>query len=484
WLAEFAQAITEHIKKVKPGITVTHQFSPVLAGWLLGQSAGIAAASDYPSGDFYGGKNQHRLGVKVFNAFRHNDMPLEFMTSRCVDLWDHTSMKSEEELFCSAVTTLAHGGAYFFIDAINPDGTLEPSVYERLGKVSALAKPFTDIIKKLRPEIQAEVGLYFSMESNDDARLNGTPLIEFSPKANNMEGERFVPVIKEILGTAVVLGECNIPYKIVTPESKLDGLSTIIVNNAKYMSVDEVQRLRRFVYGGGTLIVTGRTSFCDMLGNSKGDFALADVLGVSYAGRKTPRISYLHDENGHIVSTEPAPLVHATAAKSLAKVSLPYFDPDDTEHYASIHSNPPGDVTEYDALTINNFGSGRCIYLYSSLLGIQHDVHQKFGKKLFGEYIRQDVIDSDAPGCVAITLLSSKVDDKKLLLCFVNWQEELPNIPVHNISATITLPGNAVCSNCCSVSGTNEVDWRIDGGRLTVKIPRLETAEFIEITLK
>lgn len=49
------------------------------------------------------------------------------MTSRCVTLYDHTSVKSDDELFLHALTTLANGGAYFFIDAINPDGTLEES---------------------------------------------------------------------------------------------------------------------------------------------------------------------------------------------------------------------------------------------------------------------------------------------------------------------------------------------------------------------
>lgn len=484
WMAECAQAITDNIKKSKPNITVVHQFSPVLAGWLLGQCAAIAQASDYPSGDFYGGRNQHRLGVKVFDAFRHNNMPVEFMTSRCVNLYDHTSMKSAEELFCSAVTTLAHGGAYCFIDAINPDGTLESSIYERLGEVSAKARPFTDTIKRLMPDIQAEVGLYFSMESNDDEQLNGMPLIEFSQKANNMEAERFVPTVKELLGTAVVLGKCNIPYKVITPGSKLNGLSTIIINNAKYMSNDEVQQLRQFVTNGGTLIVTGRSSLCDLDNNCSGDFALADVFGVSYAGKTTPRISYLYDKDrGYLLSVEPAPLVHATTAKSLAKVALPYFDPDDVEHYASIHSNPPGDSTEYDALTVNEFGSGRCIYLFSSVLGIQQDAQQRFGGDLFKQYIRQNVVDSNAPSCVEVTLLKSRISPNRLLLCFVNWQAELPNIPVHCVAASIPLPEKAICQKCSSVSGEHNIEWQVNDGTLAINIQKLETAEFIEIEL-
>lgn len=122
-LAEFAHEMTAHARNCRPGIAVTHQFSPVLHGWFLGQSSGIASASDYASGDFYGGVLQQRFGCKLFQAYSRR-IPYEFMTSRCVNLHDHTSTKSDEELFLHAATTLANGGAYFFIDAINPDGTL------------------------------------------------------------------------------------------------------------------------------------------------------------------------------------------------------------------------------------------------------------------------------------------------------------------------------------------------------------------------
>jgi hypothetical protein len=126
-MASFTQKITKFIKS-KKDITVTHQTSTVMHGWVQGYSLGIASACDYTSGDFYGGKYQHVLGAKVLAGITKN-MPYEFMTSRCVNLRDHTSMKSEAELTAEASVTLANAGAYFFIDAINPDGTLEKEVY-------------------------------------------------------------------------------------------------------------------------------------------------------------------------------------------------------------------------------------------------------------------------------------------------------------------------------------------------------------------
>ena len=84
-MAEYAMKLTGHARKARPGVTVTHQFSPVLHGWFLGASSGIAEASDYTSGDFYGGRLQQRVGAKAFSAYT-NMQPYEFMTSRCVSL--------------------------------------------------------------------------------------------------------------------------------------------------------------------------------------------------------------------------------------------------------------------------------------------------------------------------------------------------------------------------------------------------------------
>jgi len=488
WMAQFAQGLTDYIKNVKPALTVTHQFSGVLGGWWRGQSAEIAAASDYPSGDFYDGKNLQRFGLKVMDAFRHNDMPFEFMTSRCVDIWDHTSMKGADELVCSALTILAHGGAYFFIDAINPDGTLERSGYARLGQVSAKIKSFTDKIKQLHPSICANVGLYFSMASHDDARLNNVSLRKFSMPDSNVVGSGHLPVIRELIGTSIVLGKAHLPYRIIPAGKESENISTLIVNNAKYMSPSEVGRLRNFVSGGGTLLATGVTSLCDLNGNSTGDFSLAEVFGVSFSGGKTPGASYLHrDGFVGLLSSETAPLVRATTAQSLAKVVLPYFDPADGDHYASIHSNPPGRPTEFDALTINRFGRGKCIYLYSSILGTQHDAHQQFALSLLREqHIESDILlESNAPACVEVTVLKSNATGSgdHYLLCLVNWQDELPNIPVHDITAMLKLPQGFVCETCTKVSDGQAASFQVNGDAITLGLPRLETAEFILLSV-
>jgi hypothetical protein len=402
------------LKKERPDISVVHQFSPVMLGWYFGQNSRFSQASDYSSGDFYGGRNQQRLATKVFSAFSAN-IPFEFMTSRSVNLADHTSTKSEAEMICSAATTYSNGGASFFIDAINPNGTLNSAVYERIGR-------------ELKPALIADVGLYFSMASHVKWENNGETLETITDPANNMQPISDILPVKELLGTSIVLGRANIPYRIITEETAdFTGLKAIIINNAAYMSETEVGNIRKFVADGGMLIATGMTSYYNKQGQTSGDFALSDVFGVSYSGENSKKVNYLVPNEGELISCNyPAALVNATTSEVLGKVAEPVFEPFDEVRYASIHSNPPGAVSENAGLTINNFGRGKCVYLYSSLLALQQEAQQSFGKLLFEKYTKSDlIVNSNAPACVEITILKSTTKDA-YLICFVNYQAELP----------------------------------------------------------
>ncbi len=482
WMAEFAATLTDHVRKAKPGISVTHQFSPVLHGWFLGQSSGIAAASDYASGDFYGGKIQHRLGAKVFAAYSKN-APYEFMTSRCVNLHDHTSTKSEEELLLHAATTLANGGAYFFIDAINPDGTLNEKVYQRLGRVTARLKPFKDCVQRHVPVLAADCGLYFSMSSAVNESSAPTSLDALAESGSNMENSRDNPSLREIVGTATVLSMMKRPYKVVTDTTAdLSGLKTLIINNAVYMSAEEVARVRQFVNEGGTLIATGLTSLRGLDGTSSGDFQLSDVLGVSFTGERTDTTSYLSIDGEMVSCSGRAPLVTAPMAEPLGHVAQTLFPCNDPERYASIHSNPPGSVTRHPGLTINSYGKGKAIYHYSSLLVLRQDSQQQFAMALFAKHLGTSVITADGlPPCVEVTLLRSSTVDA-LLLCLVNQQEELPGVPLRDLHLRVRPPRELVVKKARRISNASLLPFSEEEGMLSFTIDRLDDIEMIELS--
>lgn len=483
-LGDFTQILTECIK-VQRDITVTYQSSPIIQGYMLGQSNGIADSSDYTSGDFYGGKYQHILGAKVLSSATKNH-PYEFMTSRCVNLSDHTSMKSEWELRCEAATTLANGGASFFIDAINPDGTLVAEVYQRLGNISTTLAPFYRILKEYQPVLLAHVGIYLSLISHIDEKMNGTPL---EGMALNPWQYSMTPPVEEMMGVAMNLARDHRPYRVVRNDGDLSEFKELIINDARIMASDEVARIRNFVNEGGTLIATGLTSLLDNDGSPPNDFQLADVLGVSYLGQTSKKVNYIYtpasggmNENPKVVScNRPSPFVKATTAKVIAILAEPLFDPDDPHHWASIHSNPPGKITEYAALTVNQFGKGKCIYLAPATFAILQDAQNSFGLWLFDKFIPRDLLVwTNAPACVEITFLKS-MTKKAYLVCFVNYQRELPNVPVRNLVTKINLPEMCELKLIKRVSDGQVLGESIYDNLITIQLPYLETLEMVAL---
>lgn len=483
-MASFGAMLTGHVKSLRPELTVAHQFSPVLHGWFLGQSSAIAQASDYSSGDFYGGKKQQRIGTKIFASYSKH-LPYEFMTSRCTDLHDHTSTKSDDELFLHAVSTLANGGAFLFIDAINPDGTLNRQFYERLHRIVEKLKPYRSLIKRHRPELSGNVGLYFSMTSCINEALDGVLLQEDTTHGMNMD-ERENAVVSETVETAYLLNTLHVPYRIVTDlTTDYSSIDTLIINNAAYLSGSECKRIRAFVRNGGTLLATGKTSLYSETGESSGNFQLADVFGVFFTGKECGPVSYLHlGADDLSVRGVCTPFVEAKEETTVrGTVFLPDFPPHDPEHYASIHSDPPGINSGFAGLTVHSFGKGRCVYLAPALFKQAEHSQQKFGKELLKEFVRPFVVASEnLPDCVELTLLRSRTQ-KALLLGIVNVQEELPVIPLHDLRLSIRLPDGFEVSEILDQNG-EAYSFTSCCGILTFTLTRLHEAVFLELKEK
>ena len=473
-MADFAAELTAVVKEYDPEMTVVHQFSPVLHGWYLGQSAKIAEVSDYASGDFYGSNLQQRFGVKTFDAFT-TKVPYEFMTSRCVNLNDHTSSKSNEELYLSALTTLANGGAYFFIDAINPDGTLNSDFYERLQKLNSKLEPFKNAVAQKKFTLDADVGLYFAIECCADKNLNGRSLFNFDGGcANNMQ-VRQNAVLDEALGTAEILNRMHIPFKIVKKGDTLDKYKAIIINNCGYLTPDECHSLREFTANGGTLIATGETSLFDFNGNSNGNFQLTDVFGVDFTGKYSDKITYSGSEQ--ILARNPAPLCKVHPATQVRMyLAMPDFPAGDSEKYASIHSDPPGEMTDFPSLTVNNYGKGKCIYIAPALLLPRQYTQQQFGMKLFAEFLPQVLTAKcNLHPSAEFTMLKSN-DGNSHIFAIVNMQNDLPVVPLKDIFFEAEVPFDF--HKIIRIADGSEISFSRRNNTVSFTVSEIEHAEF------
>jgi Hypothetical glycosyl hydrolase 6 len=90
-------------------------------------------------------------------------------------------------------------------------------------------------------------------------------------------------------GVVQALIRARIPYLPIDADYvERDGgqFSVLVLPNLAVMSTAQVEAIRRYVGEGGSLIATDETSLYDDYGDPRPDFALADVLGANYSGRR------------------------------------------------------------------------------------------------------------------------------------------------------------------------------------------------------
>jgi Hypothetical glycosyl hydrolase 6/Beta-galactosidase trimerisation domain len=92
-----------------------------------------------------------------------------------------------------------------------------------------------------------------------------------------------------VLGMYQALIEARVPFDLVheallTPD-RLDQYRVLVLADAAALSNAQCDAIRQYVRRGGSLVATFASSLFDEYGVRRADFGLADVFGVSFAGR-------------------------------------------------------------------------------------------------------------------------------------------------------------------------------------------------------
>jgi hypothetical protein len=445
WLVEFAQHVTATIRRVAPQVSIQHQASTYLHNWRFGVTADLAEANTYLGGDFYGDALQGSIVRKLFHNLSPN-LPLEFMTSFSINLQNHTARKSKDLLQAKASACIADGAAFLFIDAIDPVGTLNPATYERMRSVFDKT---TQYERYLGGDLRQDVAIYASTESKHDPADNGKPV-------DDQHLSTAAPHVDGITSTARALIAAHVPYGVITRSDlgRLNRHKVIILPNVLALSPAEAEALRAYVHGGGNLYASKHTSLITTDGIRHADFLLADVFGVSYVGETPETYTYIApiagEEDNFAGYSAKWPLafdqnqvvVRAHRdAQVLAHTVLPYTDPRNTQRFASIHSNPPGIATSYPAVVLHRFGQGQALFVTAALesSAIHSDTLLNLIRRLGGRFS----VESDAPQAVEVTTFHQPAQ-RRYLISLVNFQKDLPNIPVPDIHLRVQLGGRRV----------------------------------------
>ena len=170
----------------------------------------------------------------------------------------------------------------------------------------------------------------------------------FSSYSNYMSG-KFIKGYSKDFNEYIGWAQCFIEEKIqfeVLLADKLKDISkykTLILPDTICMSEKQMGIIRNFVKNGGTLIATDQSSLFDENGKKRKNFGLSNVFGVTYKGEiKKASIA---------------------AGTTLVKKRLSIKGP--VQHVLLNGAVPLAELTikNIPAITTNNYGKGKCIYI-------------------------------------------------------------------------------------------------------------------------
>ena len=485
WLLEYASLLTGTVKGINPDISVEHQSSTMPMGFVGGVGWQMADRMDFLQGDFYGGTLQGCFVNKLLYSLTPN-RPFGFETSSSPQLRDQTGLKSAELIRARAFAAVANGGAFVFIDQIDPDGTVNPRPYRRIASVYrelARYEPY------LVGEMVQDVAVYFSTASKVNLRDNGRDVLELTGYWPE------IPHLSAVLAATRSLLEAHIPFGVVTKRSLADlsRYRVVILADVTMMDEEEVAAFRDYVAGGGGLYASAGTSLLRSDGVQQPDFMLGDVFGVVCEGETEHEVTYFVPEGeGEGLMSDwtrehpcflPEPqwrlrLRDGSGAATLATLGLPYTLHRELRRFSSVHNDPPDKdlAPRSPALVERSFGRGRCIYAGGALE--RYEENRGLFADLIGRLLPQPTMEVAAPPAIETTLFADR-DERRYRVNLLNFQERLPNVPAAGIRVRLHIPEQV--SRVVTVPDERPVAWEQQDGVVSFEAPVVETFVMVSV---
>ena len=465
WLREFILMCKSTVEGIKPDATFTFQNAAWKRGWDTGCTEESMQMSEFLAGDFYASPLSYSVTCKLLNNATKNK-PIEFMTSVCADLSEHTTSKTRSELLRTVWGATAHNAAFVSIDAIDPSGRMNESRYKRLREIKEMTDPCR---AEITPDakIISDVTYYINHESLFEDVVMDIP-------SYNLENALY----SRITTFAATMIEKHIAYDL-NLKRNLDKIDSpvIYIPGLRIITESEAESLRRYVMNGGTLIASGDVGILNKDGAQNADFAISDLLGVHRIKSTDEDIVYFtanerglpyfgeYDEGYPVAVNSSGTLVRADDdALVLATLSLPISRSDDVDKFSSAISNPPFIHTDYPAITERRVGLGKVIYIAAPLERGKQDMQ----KRLLASLITQNEKRRVSVECASWLECISYYDEMKdrFIINFYNTMENYYEAVDRNVK--YTLKTDKKITKVYNVMQNCEIPFEYAEGYLTV----------------
>lgn len=348
WMGDFTSFVSKEAKKLQPNVSVEMNLANMICKsndsmhWCTNY---VNDSCDYAGGDLYGGILKQSFACKLYYGLSKNQ-PFEYMTSRCnPDLSRHTITKSKDQLALATLMTCAHHGAMLMIDAIDPTGTMNGKFYDTLGAVFEQEEQYEPYLKG---NLIADGAVYYNILRKGN--LNGHDFGAHTGAVNS----------------SITLIENHIPFRVISNDdpNEIQGNGFIILPYANTLSREIKDNLIQYVQNGGTLYFSG----------AEEEELLQTFFGMAKTGYTKETVTYVAPLPEYETLFEgfsqkyplpfqcPLPIVEGADPKDiLAYIELPYTRQDELR-FVSIHSDPPGIMTDFPAALKKQFGKGTVIW--------------------------------------------------------------------------------------------------------------------------
>lgn len=483
-LAEYAHKITNTIKNKYPERSVTIQSASLSGGWNGGMSEEFAAASEFLAGDFTGDSIEQSVICKLFSAISTNK-PMEFMTPRCETLSHHTTERNFENILMRAYSAIANQSSFTLIDAIDPAGTLDERFYEKAGVINSA---YAEYEKYVLPDSVpvTDFAVYYEFDSINTDETGPVPEKDMKKTCTRH------PLIRKEL-----VAKFNRAHRLFTFTGSFDkDLSrhqAILLSDAARLSVEECERLRKYVAEGGKLYASLCSTLYDKEKGIREDFALADVFGVHYKG-KTPRISYIAPAensflNEYISLRYPVMLDSPQAlletdpdTEILGTLVLPVSHPDEETCFGSAISNPPMRYEKRASLIRHKYGKGEVIYCAGRLEEVPYDFHRQLFEKILLELNPAPILKTNAHEKGEFTLYDQEKENR-FLLSVINQLPTASKAPLYDIEIKLQIPSGKEIKEVLLAPQEEKISFQKDiDGRICFTLPFLK--DFCLLILK
>lgn len=268
-----------------------------------------------------------------------------------------------------------------------------------------------------------------------------------------------------IKGAERALIESHIPYGFIPDQDftrqSLQGIQTLVLPNAAYMTEEQIEIIREYVWEGGGLIASYESSLYDEKGRRRTDFGLGDVFGVSFTGmrkdtsldcyqlirRMHPVLEGMGAKDTSVLMNEGStllckPLEGREEGMICSYVPMIYNQPPE---YAWI----PEMRTDFPTIMVNTYGKGRVVYFANQTDKLVFtNGHEDFWNTLINAVTwtakEEFSLWVKAPASVHTVLMENKDHPEEKVISFVNttggWNRPVRSIcPVYDIEALVTL---------------------------------------------